>query len=159
MIGLQMRELSSPPPSAADSSATPMTGPLPLPHPVVKSDHLKLTFSSFGRMSHDAVSHSISGLLGITSSYWCWHLGHLSLCPIWHSPRLVGNGMIICRKMGWVWVCFPFRGLWGWTSIKGPNKNTRWKWKHKRLWIYLQSTLQEIEAHLNRPRTGKKYFK
>lgn len=54
MAGLQMREQSSPPPSAADSSATLVTGPSPLPPPVVKSDHLKLTFPTFGRPSDDA---------------------------------------------------------------------------------------------------------
>ncbi len=49
-----MREPSPPLPSGADSSATLVTGPSPLPPPVVKSDHLKLTFPTFGRQSDDA---------------------------------------------------------------------------------------------------------
>ncbi len=48
LAGLQLSEQSSPSPSVADSSATLGTGPSPLPLPVVKSDHLKLTFPTFG---------------------------------------------------------------------------------------------------------------
>ncbi len=54
LAGLQLSEQSSPSPSVADSSATLGTGPSPLPLPVVKSDHLKLTFPTFGRQSDDA---------------------------------------------------------------------------------------------------------
>ncbi len=63
LVGLQVREQSSSPlPSAADSSATLETGPSPLPPPVVKIDHLKLTFPSFGSqmmLTHCYISHDV----------------------------------------------------------------------------------------------------
>ncbi|RXN37684.1 Retrovirus-related Pol poly from [Labeo rohita] len=52
MAGLQREDPSSPPSSAADLPAIPVSGPAPLPG--IKSDHLKLTFPTFGRRSDDA---------------------------------------------------------------------------------------------------------
>ncbi|KAL0159662.1 hypothetical protein M9458_043387 [Cirrhinus mrigala] len=52
MAGLQREDPSSPPSSAADLPAIPVSGPAPLPG--IKSDHLKLTFPTFGRQSDDA---------------------------------------------------------------------------------------------------------
>ncbi|RXN08546.1 activity-regulated cytoskeleton-associated -like protein [Labeo rohita] len=53
LAGLKVSD-PSPHPTTSESPAIPVTGPPPLTLPVIKSDHLKLTFPTFGRPSDDA---------------------------------------------------------------------------------------------------------
>ncbi|KAI2647714.1 Activity-regulated cytoskeleton-associated protein [Labeo rohita] len=53
LAGLKVSD-PSPHPTTSESPAIPVTGPPPLTLPVIKSDHLKLTFPTFGRSSDDA---------------------------------------------------------------------------------------------------------